>query len=455
VDPVADWARSGVVALTGWPDGPPLVPPGRAASVAAELADRFAAVTGVHVDGPRLLSERAAFTGHRRRGAVSAGGACRLLPTADGWAAVSCARPDDPALLGALVGEDIGDDPWPTVMRWLAEHSGAELAERAALLGVAAAPVSRPATFSATVPAPFPAPPERPPPALAPASPALAQPVAPQPLTPRPSASRPSASRPLAGLLIADFSALWAGPLCAHLLGLAGARVVKVETPWRPDGARRGDAAFYRLLHAGHRSVALDPRTSDGRAAMAALVNAADIVIESSRPRALARFGLDAGAAVAAGTTWVSITAYGRAVDRVGFGDDVAAGSGLVATDADGHPLFCGDAIADPLTGLTAALLAADAARAPAGGALLDIAMSGVVAATLDTAAAGSLAAAGSPAGERAERSAAARHGADGWVVDTASGPVQVAQPHRRRVRGRAAELGEHTAEVLAELGIR
>jgi hypothetical protein len=110
-DPVACWARSGVVALTGRADGPPLVPPGRAASVAGGLAARFAEVTGVRVDGARLLSERAAFTGHVRHGAVSAGGACRLLPTADGWAAVSCARPDDPALLGALACAEVGDDP--------------------------------------------------------------------------------------------------------------------------------------------------------------------------------------------------------------------------------------------------------------------------------------------------------------------------------------------------------
>ena len=77
-DPVADWARSGVVALTGPSDGSPLVPPGRAVTVAAELADQFAAVTGVQVDGAQILAERAAFTGHRRRGAISAGGACRL-----------------------------------------------------------------------------------------------------------------------------------------------------------------------------------------------------------------------------------------------------------------------------------------------------------------------------------------------------------------------------------------
>jgi CoA-transferase family III len=410
-DPVADWARSGVVALTGRADGPPLVPPGRAATVAAALASRFAEVTGVRVGGARLLSERASFTGHRRRGRVSAGGACRLLPTADGWAAVSCARPDDPALLGALVCEDTGGDPWPAVTRWLREHTGGELAQRAELLGVAAGPVGARA-----------------------AAPAL-----PQPLTGLLGAE-PRAPRPLAGLLVADFSALWAGPLCAHLLGLAGARVVKVETPWRPDGARRGNAAFYRLLHSGHRRVILDPRTSGGREQMAALVNAADIVIESSRPRALARFGLDAAGAAAAGTTWVSITAHGRGSDRVGFGDDVAAGSGLVARDAGGAPLFRGDAIADPLTGLAAATAAA---CAPAAGALLDISMSSVVAATL------------SRPGDSPPRSLAARRAGRGWVVDTMSGPVPVAQPRRRRVPGRPGGHGEHTAQILAGLGIR
>jgi crotonobetainyl-CoA:carnitine CoA-transferase CaiB-like acyl-CoA transferase len=387
------------VALTGPADGPPVVPPGRAATVAAELADRFAAATGVQVDGAQILAERAAFTGYRRRGAVSAGGACRLLPSADGWVAVSCARPDDPALLGALVGEEAGDDPWPALTRWLRAHTGAELSQRAELLSIAAAPVTplslttsptslTPITSIASI-----------------TSAALVAPAVPLAVP----------SRPLAGLLVADFSALWAGPLCAHLLGLAGARVVKVETPDRPDGARSGNTAFYRLLHAGHRCVTLDPRTSHGRAEMAALVRAADVVIESSRPRALARFGLDAEGAAAAGTTWVSITAYGRASARVGFGDDVAAGAGLVARDADGRPLFVGDAIADPLTGLAAATAVA---CAPAGGALLDLAMSDVVAATLDPA-------------DRTQLSPAVRPDGSGWVVDTAAGAVPVAEPRK------------------------
>ncbi|MET1074459.1 MAG: CoA transferase [Umezawaea sp.] len=405
-DPVRDWAASGVVPLTGRSDGPPLVPPGRAATVARRLADRIAERTAdtsfpVRLDGRRLLSERAAFTGHSRRGAVSVGGSCRLLPTGDGWAAVSCARPDDPLLLGALVGAELPADPWPVIADWIRVHTGDELAERAELLGVAAGPIRAPAA------------------------------------TPPPTPDLPT--RSVAGLLVVDFSALWAGPLCAHLLRLAGADVVTVETPQRPDGARRGNADFHRLLRGGTRSVVLDPGTVPGRDAMAALVDAADIVIEGSRPRALAGFGLDAEAAVAAGTTWISLTAAGRGSARVGFGDDVAAAAGLVALDADGSRLFCGDAIADPLTGLTAAALAM---TAPADGSavLWDVAMTDVVARTL---------------GNSAPKPAlAARESDDGWLVDAGETAVPVALPRRRTGAGPAPESGADTTEVLRRLGI-
>lgn len=404
-DAVADWARSGVVSLTGHRSGPPLVPPGDAATLADRVAARLAAATqesghAVRVDGAALLAERAAFTGNRRRGQVSAGGAARLLPTRDGWAAVSCARPDDRQLLGALIGTELRGDPWLGVGTWLREHSAAELSERAGLLGLAAAPVG---------PA---------------ASPAL------------PMAGRP---RSVAGLLVVDFSALWAGPLCAHLLGLADARIVKVETPQRLDGARRGNQAFYRLLHAGHHAVLLDPATSRGRRALAALVAAADIVIEASRPRALAGFGIEAQAAVERGTIWVSITAAGRDSPRVGFGDDVAASAGLVAYDSRQQPVFCGDALADPLTGLVAAELALSA---PCGGrgVLFDVAMTGVVAATLT--------------GIRAAHVPASRRSGSSWVVNTTSGPVPVAGPRARETAGRVSAPGEHTDQVLRKLRI-
>ncbi|WP_406444729.1 CoA transferase [Streptomyces sp. NBC_00631] len=396
-----DWARSGVPLLTGHPDGPPLLPPGAAATFASRLADHVAAAGGARLDGARLPAERAALGGRGRRGRLSVGGSCRLLPTRDGWAAVSDARPDDPLLWSALIGRDLDAGALPGRLRgWLAAHDGADLDERVELLGLAGGAV-RPR-------------PDR---------------TCPLPGTPRPGT----------GLLVVDFSALWAGPLCAHLLGTAGARVVKVETPTRPDGARFGDPAFYDLLHAGHASVVLDPADAHGRAALHELVGRADVVVEASRPRALAGFGLDAEAAAARGCTWISITAYGRASGRVGFGDDVAAARGLLGTDADGLPVFAGDAVADPLTGLLAAALALSE-QPGGGGAVLDVSMADVVTACLSVPTAGDARVVG--------------HGG-GWLVDTGGVAYPLSAPRPRRPAATAPASGADTADVLRELGIR
>ncbi|MET7770921.1 CoA transferase [Nocardia sp. NPDC005366] len=151
-------------------------------------------------------------------------------------------------------------------------------------------------------------------------------------------------------------------------------------------------------------------------------------VIEASRPRALRRFGLHAEDFADAGGVWVSISARGRQSDRVGFGDDIAAASGLFALDEDGTPLFVGDAIADPLSGLAAA--AAVLNTASGAGRLVEIAMSDVVSSTL-----------------RADIDC------DAACVPASSG---AAAPLRsRRPRGSAPASGENTGAVLREFELR
>ncbi|MCM3885682.1 CoA transferase, partial [Frankia sp. R82] len=287
---------------------------------------------------------------------------------------------------------------------------------------------------------------------------------------PRPAAS----ARPAAGVgervgarVVVDLSAMWAGPLCAHLLGRMGLRVIKVESVRRLDGARRGSAAFYDWLHAGHESVVLDFATPDGRAMLRRLLEQADVVIESSRPRALAQLGVDADALVAArpGRVWVSITGYGRTgaetgdgPDPVAFGDDAAVAGGLVGWQhrgrgADPTPVFCADAIADPLTGLFAAVAVAASLRA-GGGQLLDVAMRDVaawVAAPLDAASAVQV-------GTTAATVQVTGTGRHGWTVHQAGRSRRVAPPTRPWPVGedppwpKAAEPGEHTRAVLAGL---
>ena len=69
---------------------------------------------------------------------------------------------------------------------------------------------------------------------------------------------------PLAGLLVADFSRILAGPYATMLLADMGAEVVKVEGPggddtrtWQPP-VRDGISTYYLGVNRNKRSVALD-----------------------------------------------------------------------------------------------------------------------------------------------------------------------------------------------------
>ena len=208
---------------------------------------------------------------------------------------------------------------------------------------------------------------------------------------------------------------------------------------------RRGPAAFFDSLHGGHESAAFDFATTDGRAGLRALLGGADVVIESSRPRALAQLGIDAAAMVRArpGLTWLSITAYGRDgvwANRAGFGDDAAVAAGLVARDAAGDPVFCADAIADPVVGLVAAL-ATVTALGRGGGYLVDVSLAG---------AAAFLARPGS-APARPHR--ILEVGPDRWVVTHGRADAVVAAPHAAAPASLAEALGASTARVVTELG--
>lgn len=354
---VAAWAASGAMALSGRRDGGALGPPALLVDGVAALGERIATRSAelgraVELDWLALLGERAALAGLARAGTTSCGGGTRLLSTADGWMAVALTRPSDLDLLPAWLGvEVVADDPWAPVAARLAAQRSADVLAQATLLGL---PVS----------------------ALGERTPRADAGVHAQPHGPAP----PTAT--LQGVRVVDLSGLWAGPLCASLLGSAGADVIKVESTQRPDGGRRANRRFFDVLNGGKRSVCLDLVSASGRTDLARLVAAADVVVEAARPRALEQLGIVATevlAGEAGPRVWVSITGHGRASPRVAFGDDAAVAGGLVVDDGSG-PCFCADAVADPVTGLAAAAAALDA-LAQGGRWLLDVAMAGVSAA--------------------------------------------------------------------------
>lgn len=432
----AAWLASGLAGLTGRVGGPALLPP--AATIDAIVA--LVAEAPV-VEPVVLLGERAALAGHTRAGTTSCGRSARLLPTADGWLAVNLARPEDLDLLPAWLGlpADL-DDRWTGVAESIGSVRTGELVARAVELGlpvsaVGEAPtevgVDRSRTADALRGRPM---------KVEPGEADRDRDYAPKGGEPTSRLTSAPGDAPRDGILrtrlgdrpplsgpplVVDLSSLWAGPLCSHLLALGGARVVKVESTRRPDGGRQDETGFFDLLNHGKASVALDLPSTYGLARLRTLLQAADVVIEGSRPRALRGWGIDAEAFLTADDgprVWVSITGHGRhgpAADRVGFGDDAAAAGGLLVWDDDG-PCFVADAVADPLTGIAAAQ-AVQEALAEGGTWLLDAALARVAASV-------------------------ARPGPAVLLTEP------VPPPRSRSIPGPARPLGADTDTVLAEL---
>ena len=161
------------------------------------------------LDGARLLGERAALAGYRRAGDMSPGGSCRLLAT--GWlaggeplrapATGSCCRRGSRAATLADWGGVAAALRQRATRRRSASSAGGSSGWRWRQLR------ARPEADRVVVPEP-------------------------------PGAHRCIAAHRAPRPLVVDLSALWAGPLCTHLLQLMGAQVIKVESTTRPDGMR-------------------------------------------------------------------------------------------------------------------------------------------------------------------------------------------------------------------------
>ena len=431
-----EWADSGAMTLTGYEDGSPrrlrrqVVSRLRGAAAVLEMVTAIAG-RRVRIDGPALLGERAALQGLYRRGIASAGGAGRLIEAGDGWIVVNLPRRRDLELLSAWLGVPRSETPWNGV-RAAALHTLRDgVVARGRQLGMAVAPVvtaneafrdeqalTRGQSF---------------PPAPWVINGHAARPINRRTRSRSSARGRHSFRRPP---LVVDVSGLWAGPLCASFVLASGARVIKVEMHQRPDGTRGTD--LFDLLNAGKECVALDFRHEDDRRSLRRLLEAADIVIESFRPRVMESLGIyaDAWLEQGEGRVWLSITGYGRTGpgrNWVAFGDDAAVAGGAV-TVVDGFedsPVFCSDAMADPVAGLYAAI-AAVAAWSSGLGHLVDVALREAVGHAvsghvLDLAGEGQVVPSGTTGSP--------------WVLRTSKGYRAIAAPRARTAPGRGSAI--------------
>jgi crotonobetainyl-CoA:carnitine CoA-transferase CaiB-like acyl-CoA transferase len=184
---------------------------------------------------------------------------------------------------------------------------------------------------------------------------------------------------PLAGLLVADFSRILAGPYATMLLADLGAEVIKVEGPggddtrtWQPP-VRDGVATYYLGVNRNKRSLALDLKDPDDVALAQELARRADVVVENFKPGGLARFGLDYDTVAGGnpGVVYASISGFGSGPagrSLPGYDLIVQAISGFMSLtgDSDGEPYRAGVALFDVMAGLHATIGVLSGAEPPA-----------------------------------------------------------------------------------------
>ena len=181
-------------------------------------------------------------------------------------------------------------------------------------------------------------------------------------------------TKALAGVRVLEVAQVMAGPFCGMQLADLGADVIKVEPPGgdtsRFMGVRMGDdSTGFAALNRGKRSIVLDLKHPNERAALVRLARTADVFIESSRPGAMVGLGLGYTVLSAENPRliYASISGYGQTgpdAEKGGF-DLVAQGvSGLMSVtgEPDRPPVKAGIPITDlgaglfALTGILAAL---------------------------------------------------------------------------------------------------
>ena len=177
--------------------------------------------------------------------------------------------------------------------------------------------------------------------------------------------------KPLTGVRILSVEQFGAAPYGTMFLADLGAEVIKVENaaiggdPARKTGPYmlgEGDSEYFQTWNMNKKSVALDLKTDEGRAALARLIKDSDAVVNNLRGDLSAKMGLDYKtlAKIKPSIVCLHISAYGRDNERAswpGYDYLMQAEAGLMhlTGEPEGPPARIGaPSMVDHVTGLTA-----------------------------------------------------------------------------------------------------
>ena len=162
---------------------------------------------------------------------------------------------------------------------------------------------------------------------------------------------RPVRGGPLAGLRVVELGGIGPGPHAAMVLADLGADVVRVE---RPSGALELGDPDRDLVLRNRRSVAVDVKSPEGRAAVLDLVSRADVLVDVFRPGVTERLGVGPDACLARRPqlVYARMTGWGQDgpwADRVGHDINYLGLTGTLHAlgRAGGPPEFPVNLVAD------------------------------------------------------------------------------------------------------------
>ena len=179
--------------------------------------------------------------------------------------------------------------------------------------------------------------------------------------------------KPLQGVRIVSVEQFGAAPYGTMLLADLGAEVIKIENAAiNGDPARKtgpyflgpNDSEYFQAFNINKKSVAIDLRSAEGKAALGKLIATADAVVNNLRGDLPAKMGLDYKTLSASNPklVCVHVSAYGRDNERAswpGYDYLMQAESGLMdlTGEPDGPPSRIGaPSMIDQTTGLTMAV---------------------------------------------------------------------------------------------------
>ncbi len=259
----------------------------------------------------------------------------------------------------------------------------------------------------------------------------------------------------LAGIRVADFTRVVAGPYTTMLLGDLGAEIIKVEQPGSGDDTRTwgppfagGESTYFLAVNRNKQSLCLDLHDPADRATARRLVQRSDVLIENFRPGFMDGHGLgyEALRATQPGLIYCAISGYGQSGpyrDRAGYDVNVQALGGLMGITGtpEGPPVKTGVALIDVATGLYAfsGILAALYHRERTGaGQRLDVSLLSTQLATLINAGSAYLVAGAMPQRQGTAHTSIVPY----QVFATADGYLMVAAGNDKLFRRLCATLG-------------